>query len=232
MEKNKFPPVNITPTFPIDFDEVDAIRKNLIDKTPKFLLMQNLALIGTHFTLLNRLSRSWSELQPEIDNAVIEHVIKQSNDAQDEVIRTLIRALRKSKWDVNASRLQEVLWTKQRVELALKDNKKLATQRADIEILVDSLVQELCNETLELAELQSNMAKVTGPELNRLNEKIEEAQARMDRAVATLLETEKQVTVKHTHPVMNDPTIDKPTCLLYTSPSPRDKRQTRMPSSA
>ena len=25
---------------------------------------------------------------------------------------------------------------------------------------------------------------------------------------------------------------DSPTCLLYTSPSPRDKRQSRMPSSA
>ena len=27
-------------------------------------------------------------------------------------------------------------------------------------------------------------------------------------------------------------TVDEKTCLLYTSPSPRDKRQSRMPSSA
>ena len=210
METNKFPPANITPTFPIDYGEVDAVRKNLIEKTPRFLLMQNLAMIGTHFSLLNRLSRSWSELKPEIDEAVIEHVIQQSNDAQDEVIRTLIRALRRSSWDVHASRLQEVLWTKQRVELALRDNKKLSTQRADFEILVDSIVQELCNETLQLVELQTNLSKVVGPELKRLKEKIEDTKSRMERAVAVLLETEKQVTVKSSHPVMNDTVDDKP----------------------
>ena len=38
-------------------------------------------------------------------------------------------------------------------------------------------------------------------------------------------------------PVMFKPTLAavdqfRPTCLLYTSPSPRDKRQSRMPSSA
>ena len=32
---------------------------------------------------------------------------------------------------------------------------------------------------------------------------------------------------------MTTPTVDRTnTCLLYTSPSPRDKRQSRMPSSA
>ena len=30
----------------------------------------------------------------------------------------------------------------------------------------------------------------------------------------------------------NDQSLDLTTCLLYTSPSPRDKRQSRMPSSA
>ena len=34
-------------------------------------------------------------------------------------------------------------------------------------------------------------------------------------------------------PYADDKTISKPyDCLLYTSPSPRDKRQSRMPSSA
>ena len=31
---------------------------------------------------------------------------------------------------------------------------------------------------------------------------------------------------------LDDEQSDDPTCLLYTSPSPRDKRQSRMPSSA
>ena len=140
---------------------------------------------------------------------MIEHVIKQSNEAQNEVIRTLIRALRRGNWDVHASRLQEVLWTKQRVELALKNNKKLSAQRADFEILVDSIVQELCNETLGLVELQGKLSKVVNPELQRLKERIEETNERMDRAVAVLLETEKQVTVKSTHPVTSEVT-DKP----------------------
>ncbi len=192
---SNFPSVNITPTFPIDFDEVDQLRKDLVSQTPKYMLWQNLALIGTHFTLLNRLSRAWSELQPQIDNAVVEHVIKQSNEAQDEVIRTLIRSLRYAKWDVHASRLQEVLWTKQRIELAL-DNRKLATQRADFEILVDSIVQELCNETLEIVEMQSYLSQLSGPALERLKEKVEVIESRIEKAVAILLETEKQVTVK------------------------------------
>ena len=33
-------------------------------------------------------------------------------------------------------------------------------------------------------------------------------------------------------PVNDSSSVDVPTCLLYTSPSPRDKRQSRMPSSA
>ena len=113
---------------------------------------------------------------------MIEHVIKQSNEAQNEVIRTLIRALRRGNWDVHASRLQEVLWTKQRVELALKNNKKLSAQRADFEILVDSIVQELCNETLGLVELQGKLSKVVNPELQRLKERIEETNERGCRA--------------------------------------------------
>ena len=35
----------------------------------------------------------------------------------------------------------------------------------------------------------------------------------------------------HTHTVFNSPAMPN-NCLLYTSPSPRDKRQSRMPSSA
>ena len=32
--------------------------------------------------------------------------------------------------------------------------------------------------------------------------------------------------------VIHDPTLKRTTCLLYTSPSPRDQRGSRMPSSA
>ena len=34
------------------------------------------------------------------------------------------------------------------------------------------------------------------------------------------------------YPAQGDPVLAKNVCLLYTSPSPRDKRQSRMPSSA
>ena len=38
--------------------------------------------------------------------------------------------------------------------------------------------------------------------------------------------------VKRTNNFRSDPKVPSKSCLLYTSPSPRDKRQSRMPSSA
>ena len=148
-------PIDITPTFPLCADEIDGWRQALIERTPKFQIWQNLALLGTRFALLSRFSKSWSGVESNLNKAVVEHIIKQNNAAQDELIRSFIRTLYKAHWDLHAAKLREFLWMKQRIEKSLVNNKKMATQRADIE-----------------------------------------------------------------------------TCLLYTSPSPRDQRGSRMPSSA
>ena len=63
----------------------------------------------------------------------------------------------------------------------------------------------------------------------------------LNRVIAPALEwyaAERAKHVKETSKdvnVINTPTVSKAhinNCLLYTSPSPRDKRQSRMPSSA
>ena len=128
--------VDIQPTFPLDLDEIEVWRNALINQTPKFLVWQNLALLGTRFALLNRFSRSWSDVESDLNRAVIEHIIKQNNLAQDEIIHSLISSLQKANWDVHAARLREFLWMKQRIETALRDNKRFSPQRADIDTLV------------------------------------------------------------------------------------------------
>ena len=57
-------------------------------------------------------------------------------------------------------------------------------------------MQELCNETLEIVEMQTYLSKLSGPALERLKEKVEVIESRVEKAVAILRETEKQVTVK------------------------------------
>ena len=49
--------------------------------------------------------------------------------------------------------------------------------------------------------------------------------------VESILKTMDGVAVRYEIIFVDDSTDDTP-CLLYTSPSPRDKRQSRMPSSA
>ena len=56
-------------------------------------------------------------------------------------------------------------------------------------------------------------------------------ESRNDSLTKKILSNLPDVDVSYTHS-RNDPLINKSTCLLYTSPSPRDQRGSRMPSSA
>ena len=54
----------------------------------------------------------------------------------------------------------------------------------------------------------------------------------IESAVKTLSSEEQDVLLKFIYKGFSEPSDSACGCLLYTSPSPRDKRQSRMPSSA
>ena len=60
----------------------------------------------------------------------------------------------------------------------------------------------------------------------QVQESLRDAQANLRNALAYAARTESAYTSKHIADMLSK------ICLLYTSPSPRDKRQSRMPSSA
>ena len=78
-----------------------------------------------------------------------------------------------------------------------------------------------CHANLQLATQQSDTTKIT--QIRAEIQTLSQQQAKLHFAMDELLTKEKKVEAGSK--------ILKP-CLLYTSPSPRDKRQSRMPSSA
>ena len=54
----------------------------------------------------------------------------------------------------------------------------------------------------------------------------------MDKLINNAFRDTSDLTTEITNQIRNLPIGKKVICLLYTSPSPRDKRQSRMPSSA
>ena len=55
---------------------------------------------------------------------------------------------------------------------------------------------------------------------------------RLEQMVATRLQAEKVSVAADIYEGVEEELDEANVCLLYTSPSPRDKRQSRMPSSA
>ena len=203
-QKGQRKAVDLMPTYPLDVGQVHSLRETLILNSPKFLVWQLLAQLGSRFTLLSRFSDSWSEIEPQLSEAVVEHVIKQSNAAQNSVVHSLIQALQESQCDEYANTLGHFLRCKQSIEFALRTNRRLAPQRADVETLVDSIMQEVCNEVFLLADLQTalNDAMTTKfinedareTDVADLEKRIADSRERVGRAYGTIQETEKQTT--------------------------------------
>ena len=132
-----------------------------------------------------------------MSQAVVNHMVKQSNAAQDYIIRELISSLDLAKSWQAAEMLREFLQTKQNIEHALTVNPELASRRANVETLVDSIMHEVCNEILVFAELQgqlgSGLPSEDGVDLEDLEARIASCKERILRAHTTLQETEKQI---------------------------------------
>ena len=60
---------------------------------------------------------------------------------------------------------------------------------------------------------------------------IHEIEGWIDRVQEEIIDPEREIIDPHHH-LWHGPEDPPGICLLYTSPSPRDKRQSRMPSSA
>ena len=54
----------------------------------------------------------------------------------------------------------------------------------------------------------------------------------LPRLQSILLIRELEFPLKDIKPILDGPNFDQATCTLYTSPSPRDRTRSRMPSSA
>ena len=81
----------------------------------------------------------------------------------------------------------------------------------------DEIIQQLLEKLDALGKRQETFSK----EINALKEEIKNLHVAPDQA-------ESQKPLQQVPPPIN--TVD--TCLLYTSPSPRDRTRSRMPSSA
>lgn len=198
-------PVDLKPTYPLDVDEVRAVEELLVCDSPKLLVWHLLAQLGSRFTLLSRFSESWASIEPQLSEAVVEHVVKQSNIAQNQVVRCLIDVLRDRKRNDYADTLTKFLQAKQTIEFALKTNRSLAGQRADVETIVDSIMQEVCNEIFLLADMEATISRCrkTGAskeQIEKLEAKINDSKERVSRAYQTLVETEKQTTFQQPPP--------------------------------
>lgn len=191
-------PLELEPTFPLDVEEIRSLREKVICDSPKFLAWQLLAQLGSRFTLLSRFSEAWSKLEPELNSAVVEHVVRQSNIAQDQVIRCLIDVLKDQHGRAYAEILTNFLRVKQTIELALRTNRKLAAQRADVETIVDAIMQEVCNEIFLLSDWESELGKLQRTDADSvkaesLRAAIQRAKDRITQAHDTMVETQEQV---------------------------------------
>ena len=85
------------------------------------------------------------------------------------------------------------------LEFALKSNRRLAAQRADVETIVDSIMQEVCNEVFVVSDWEDELASLLANEasearIESLRAAIDRARQRISQAYDTMIETEKQVT--------------------------------------
>lgn len=198
-------PVDLKPTYPLDVDEVRKLQELVVCDSPKFLVWQLLSQLGSRFSLLSRFSESWASIEPRLSEAVVEHVVQQSNIAQDQVVRCLIDVLQDRDRHDYADTLTKFLRAKQKIELALKTNRRLASQRADVETIVDSIMQEVCNEMFLLVDMESTLSECltknfSNDQIAKLEAKIDQSKQRVSRAYETLMETEKQTTFQQPTP--------------------------------
>lgn len=201
-------PIQLRPTFPMDDRRIQRMKRELIWKSPRLIIGQALGRIAATLKsagfesetgLVNRCLDWWSDLDQDLTAKVMQRLIAESNIAQDDSIQTMIRHLERGGQTQYAISLGRVLLLKQHIERGLHRDGLLNHRREEIESLVDSICQEVCNELFRIAESDESLAKVLTSrdpqQLEVASEQLKVRHARIMHAYASLHDTASQLAV-------------------------------------
>lgn len=194
-------PIKLRPTFPLDAQRIKRLKEITIWGSMKLLAIRTAATLAEPLRPksgpLASIVLRWQQLDTELTAAVVQKLIYDSNLEQDRRIRSMVHNLEQSgKYQYSIS-LGKFLLLKQHIERELHRRGELSERKLEIEKLVDSIAQEVCNEIHGIANLDDAMAQILTSnnhnELNAMSDKVNAAHARIMHAYATLTETAEQL---------------------------------------
>ena len=195
-------PIQFKPTFPLDEVRIRKMKRQAIWKSAKMLTVRAVANFTKKVFPDSDLARdagdAWNEMEEELTARVVRQLVNESNVSQDEEIRKLMRNLNGvGKWQYAIS-LGKILLLKQRIESDLHRSSKLTERKKEVEILVDSMCNEVCQEIFDIAHLNDQLSEIlTSGDQNRLDEltdRVSTGHSRIMRAYATLSGTSEKLT--------------------------------------
>ena len=98
-----------------------------------------------------------------------------------------------------------------------------------LEDLIKEHLENLEKHTLRLADIKDYLVHLKYTKAKDHDHEVQEFLEVLDRCSSDVLEILHN---RHAAAQMNAPQVVNQACLLYTSPSPRDRQKSRMPSSA
>lgn len=195
-------PIQFKPTFPLDDARIRKMKRKAIWKSAKMLTVRAVANVTKRLFPKSDLARdagdAWKEMEEELTARVVRQLVNESNVSQDEEIRKLMRNLNGvGKWQYAIS-LGKILMLKQHIEADLHRGSKLTERKKEVEILVDSMCNEVCQEIFDIAQLNDQLAEVltSGDQsrLDDLTDRVSTGHTRIMRAYATLAGTSEKLT--------------------------------------
>ena len=202
-------PIQLRPTFPLDERRIQGMKRDLIVQSPRLVLGQCAAFVadklltagfGSERGLLRTWLDKWASLDDELTARVVQRLVAESNIDQDDAIRGMIGRLKQSGHAQYSISLGRLLLLKQHIEQGLHRNGVMSDRKEEIEILVDSICQEVCNELYRIAEADEELAKVLTSRdpklLDEATEDLKSSQKRIMHAYATLYDTASQLAIE------------------------------------
>ena len=203
-------PIELRPTFPLDEDRIRRMKRDLIWRSPRLVVGQALWRLATavkaagfsaETSLANRCLDWWSDIDQDLTAQVVRRLVDESNQSQDESIRTMILHLEDSGRTQYAISLGRVLLLKQHIESGLHRDGELTRRKKEIEKLVDSICQEVCNELFRIADSNDQLANIltsrNEQQLHEASDELRARHARIMQAYATLYDTANQLGVEY-----------------------------------
>lgn len=202
-------PIELRPTFPLDENRIQRMKRDLIWRSPRLIFGQALGRMAAAFrdagfdaetSLAKRCLDWWLDVEQDLTAQVVEQLVSESNNTQDESIRGMIRQLEDRGRNQYAISLGRVLLLKQHIEEGLHRDGQLTDQKVEIEKLVDSICQEICNELYRIATGHDQLANILtsrdSDKLDQASDTLRAQHTRIMHAYATLFDTASQLAVK------------------------------------